>query len=207
MNWVDRNLLSNWVKAARFSPDQALRIRLSCRYSSLPRLGPAFTTVVSEARTSTTGVCGRRGGSRRCLAAPTPPVLPVRRRVVASVKSRCSQFRQVASALLDDGETREDRTVGVNMNLYAIVSSGIGTTEATSLSARLAAWHDTMVAHERRLRSESTSDGCDDACPHVEARTLWAEALETFGPRANDLVFLRSRAGHTRRRRWPEGVS
>ena len=62
------------------------------------------------------------------------------------------------------------------------------------MAARLAAWHDAMVAHERRLRSGRTSDVCDDECPHVEARHLWAEAVETFGPRANDLAFLRSRA-------------
>jgi hypothetical protein len=80
------------------------------------------------------------------------------------------------------------------MNPYAMLSSGIGTPEAASLSARLAAWHDAMVAHERRLRSGRTSDACDDECPHVEARTLWTEALETFGPRAAELVFLRSRA-------------
>lgn len=83
--------------------------------------------------------------------------------------------------------------MGVNVNLYAILSSGIGTTEATSLSVRLAAWHDAMVAHERRLRSDRTSDACDDECPHVEAQTLWAEALDTFGPRASELAFLRSR--------------
>ena len=81
------------------------------------------------------------------------------------------------------------------MNPYAMVSSGIETAEATSLSTRLAAWHDAMVAHERRLRSRSASDVCDDECPHVEARNLWTEALETFGGRANELAFLRSRAG------------
>ena len=80
------------------------------------------------------------------------------------------------------------------MNPYAMLSSGIGTTQATSLSTRLAAWHDAMVAHERRLRSGRTSDACDDECPHVEARILWAEALDTFGPRASELAFLRSRA-------------
>jgi hypothetical protein len=80
------------------------------------------------------------------------------------------------------------------MNLYAMLSSGIGATESTSLTTRLAAWHDAMVAHERRLRSGRTSDACDDECPHVEAQTLWAEALDTFGPRASELAFLRSRA-------------
>ena len=80
------------------------------------------------------------------------------------------------------------------MNPYLMLGSGIGTSEAASLSARLAAWHDAMVAHERRLRSGRTPDTCDDECPHVEARTLWAEALATFGPRAGELTFLRSRA-------------
>ena len=79
------------------------------------------------------------------------------------------------------------------MNLYAMLSSGSGTTESTSLTTRLAAWHDAMVAHERRLRSGRTGDRCDDECPHVEAQTLWAEALDTFGPRASELAFLRSR--------------
>jgi hypothetical protein len=83
---------------------------------------------------------------------------------------------------------------GCDMNLYAMLSSGIGTTAAASLSTRLAAWHDAMVTHERRLRSGRTSHACDDECPHVEARALWAEALEAFGPRAHELVFLRSRA-------------
>ena len=82
----------------------------------------------------------------------------------------------------------------MNMNPYAVLSSGIGTAHATSLSARLAAWHDAMVAHERRLRSGTASDACDEECPHVEARTLWAEALDTFGPGASELAFLRSRA-------------
>ena len=80
------------------------------------------------------------------------------------------------------------------MNPYGIVGSGIGTPEAASLRARLMAWHDAMVAHERRLRSGQTTDGCDDECPHVEARALWAEVSAVLGPRANDLTFLRSRA-------------
>jgi len=80
------------------------------------------------------------------------------------------------------------------MNPYAIVSSGIGSVEAASLRARLMAWHDAMVAHERRLRSDRTADACDDECPHVEARTLWAEVSAMLGPRASELAFLRSRA-------------
>ena len=80
------------------------------------------------------------------------------------------------------------------MNPYAIVGSGIGTPEAASLRARLMAWHDAMVAHERRLRSAQTTDVCDDECPHVDARTLWAETTALLGARANELTFLRSRA-------------
>ena len=61
------------------------------------------------------------------------------------------------------------------------------------LGARLAAWHDATVAHERRLRF-GTSDRCDEDCPHAEARSLWSEAVAVLGPRAHELTFLRSRA-------------
>lgn len=71
----------------------------------------------------------------------------------------------------------------------------MGTPEAMALGVRLSVWHDAMVAHERRLRSSSAKDRCHDECPHVEARALWAEALDVFGPRAHELTFLRSR-GH-----------
>ena len=80
------------------------------------------------------------------------------------------------------------------MNPYTILSSGPATREAAALSARLTAWHDAMVAHERRLRAGATSDACDEECPHAEARTLWGEAIEVFGARARELTFLRSRA-------------
>jgi hypothetical protein len=85
------------------------------------------------------------------------------------------------------------------MNPYTILSSGLGTHEAADLSARLSTWHDAMVAHERRLRAGTASDGCDDGCAHAEARSLWPEALATFGPRAQELTFLRSRPQGTRR--------
>lgn len=80
------------------------------------------------------------------------------------------------------------------MNPYTILSSSLDTHEARALRARLSAWHDAMVAHERRLRSRMTRDVCDDECPHAEARALWSEAVATFGARAQDLTFLRSRA-------------
>ena len=80
------------------------------------------------------------------------------------------------------------------MNPYGVVSSGIGTAEAESLRGRLMTWHDAMVAHERRLRSGQSTDACSDECPHVEARTLWAETAAMLGTRANSLTFLRSRA-------------
>jgi hypothetical protein len=86
-----------------------------------------------------------------------------------------------------------EREVG-DMNPYAMLASGSATSTSSALAARLAAWHDAMVAHERRLRTGRTRDVCDDECPHVEARTLWAEALAAFGQRARELSFLRSRA-------------
>jgi hypothetical protein len=86
------------------------------------------------------------------------------------------------------------------MNPYAMLGSGLGTNEAASLSARLSAWHDAMVAHERRLRTGRTNDRCDDECPHAVARALWSEAVATFGTRAYELTFQRSRANETTRR-------
>jgi hypothetical protein len=86
------------------------------------------------------------------------------------------------------------------MNPYLIVGSGLGIDLATSLIGRLSAWHDAMVAHERRLRTGRTSDVCDDECPHAEAPDLWSEAVATFGSRAHELTFLRSRATESARR-------
>ena len=83
------------------------------------------------------------------------------------------------------------------MNPYAIVGSAHGTAVAASLQARLTAWHDAMVAHERRLRFGHATEVCDEDCPHVEARTLWAEVSAMLGPRAGELTFLRSRALNT----------
>ena len=80
------------------------------------------------------------------------------------------------------------------MNPYSMLGSGNGTSAASSLSVRLAEWHDAMVTHERRLRAGPGEEACEEDCPHVDARALWPEALEAFGPRAHDLTFLRSRA-------------
>jgi hypothetical protein len=81
------------------------------------------------------------------------------------------------------------------MNPYAMVGSNLDTYEAASLRARLMAWHDAMVAHERRLKSNAAADICHEECPHVAAGMLWAEALTLLGSEANELTFLRSRAG------------
>ena len=80
------------------------------------------------------------------------------------------------------------------MNLYTLLGYGVGTSEAAALSERLATWHDAMVSHERRLRSGHSGDACDEDCPHGDARELWAKAVTTFGDRADELSFLRSRA-------------
>ena len=80
------------------------------------------------------------------------------------------------------------------MNPYAIASLGTDSADAASLRARLQAWHDAMVTHERRLRADPAADPCDDECPHVEASVLWREAAALLGSRATELTFLRSRA-------------
>lgn len=99
-----------------------------------------------------------------------------------------------------------EQGVGVYMNPYEMLGSGSGTPEAAAVRARLSAWHDAMVAHERRLRAANSSERCDDECPHAEARLLWREAVAAFGPVARDLVFLRSRAT-SRTRRPTSGAS
>jgi hypothetical protein len=83
------------------------------------------------------------------------------------------------------------------MNPYVRAGLAVGTNEAASLTARLSAWHDAAVTHERRLRIGHPGEGCDDECPHAEASLLWSEAMATFGERAADLTFLRSRACQT----------
>jgi hypothetical protein len=83
------------------------------------------------------------------------------------------------------------------MNPYVRAGLAVGTNEAASLTARLSAWHDAAVTHERRLRIGHQGEGCGDECPHAEAGVLWAEAMATLGEHAGDLTFLRSRARHT----------
>jgi hypothetical protein len=80
------------------------------------------------------------------------------------------------------------------MNPYVVVAAGTSMSMAKSLASRLAAWHDAMVNHERKLRTGWSDHLCDEQCPHVEARSLWGEALGVFGERAHQLTFLRSRA-------------
>jgi hypothetical protein len=86
------------------------------------------------------------------------------------------------------------------MNPYLILGWGLGTDEATALGARLSAWHDAMVAHERRINTGRTDAICHDECPHAEAAALWSEAVATFGTRARGLIFLHSRAAGPARR-------
>ena len=114
-----------------------------------------------------------------------------RRRSAESVRVRRSRRVDRWLAFVCIEEPTEEES---DMNPYAIVGSGIDSAEAASCRSRLMAWHDAMVAHERRLRSGRTTDTCDDECPHVEARALWAEVTALLGPRASELTFLRSRA-------------
>lgn len=77
------------------------------------------------------------------------------------------------------------------MNIYRMIGNTLGTPEAIELASRLSAWHDAMVAHERL---SSRREACDEECPHVDAASLWREAAQLFGERADELSFLRSRA-------------
>jgi len=86
------------------------------------------------------------------------------------------------------------------MNPYITLGSGTGTPAGQWLAARLTEWHDEMVAHERRLRARTAPARCDDDCPHEEARSLWSEALDVFGPRAYELEYLRDKARPAARR-------
>ena len=78
------------------------------------------------------------------------------------------------------------------MNLYRSIASRIGSPEARALAARVAAWHDAMVAHQRRLSSRASH--CHEECPHEDARLLWTEAVTIFGDSASACEFLRSHA-------------
>jgi hypothetical protein len=86
----------------------------------------------------------------------------------------------------------------IGRNPYMAIASRIGVADAMSLVQRLVDWHDAMVTHERRLGARRES-ACDADCPHVAARELWREAVNTFGPRAKELTFLHSRATMTRK--------
>jgi hypothetical protein len=76
------------------------------------------------------------------------------------------------------------------MNVYKSVGYAVGTPEALALAARLSAWHDAMVAHQRPADTDRITR-CDGDCPHAEARSLWHDAMEMFGDRADQLGFLR----------------
>src|SRR5687768_10664400 len=65
------------------------------------------------------------------------------------------------------------------MNVYKSLGYAVGTPEALALAARISAWHDAMVAHQRPADTARVTR-CDDDCPHVEARALWHEAVEVF---------------------------
>ena len=63
------------------------------------------------------------------------------------------------------------------MNPYLMLGSAVGTDEATSLSARLASWHDVMVAHARRLRIARTIT--------YATTTALTQRLEPSGPKSS----------------------
>ena len=76
------------------------------------------------------------------------------------------------------------------MNVYKSIGHAVGTPEALALAARLSAWHDAMVAHQRPADTARLTR-CDDDCPHAEAESLWLEAVDLFGGYAEQMGFLR----------------
>jgi hypothetical protein len=84
------------------------------------------------------------------------------------------------------------------MNVYKSIGFTVGTHEAHALAARLSAWHDAMVAHQRPADT-ARATRCDDDCPHAEAASLWREAVELFGHNAEQMVFLRRHGSPARR--------
>ena len=76
------------------------------------------------------------------------------------------------------------------MHVYQSIAVRVGTRAAFALAPRLAAWHDAMVMHQRRVATAGDS-ACEPDCPHNEARSLWLEAVEAYGDHAHHLGFLR----------------
>ena len=79
----------------------------------------------------------------------------------------------------------------MTMSMYRSIATAVGTREALDLAHRLAAWHDAMVIHRRRV-GEAPGAACDINCPHEQAELLWLEAVDVFGDRAHQCGFLRS---------------
>jgi hypothetical protein len=76
------------------------------------------------------------------------------------------------------------------MHVYQSIAVRVGTRAGFALAPRLAAWHDAMVMHQRRVATARES-ACAPDCAHDEARSLWLEALEAYGDDAHQLGFLR----------------
>ena len=83
------------------------------------------------------------------------------------------------------------------MHLYLHLGDQVGTLEARELAQQLAAWHDAMVKHVR-VAGPRRLPTCHDECPHREAGVLWAAAEQTFGERAQELIFLRTHGQRAR---------
>jgi hypothetical protein len=81
--------------------------------------------------------------------------------------------------------------MGVTMSLYRSIATAVGTREALDLAHRLAAWHDAMVLHRRRA-GDAAGPLCELDCPHERAESLWLEAVDVYGERADEFAFLRS---------------
>lgn len=82
------------------------------------------------------------------------------------------------------------------------MAHAVRTPDAIELAHRLVAWHDAMVIHRRRA-GHRRGPTCGHDCPHEQAVTLWHEAVDVFGERAQQFGFLRSHGGRSRRPMTP----
>jgi len=82
----------------------------------------------------------------------------------------------------------------MTMRVYQAVAAAVGTREALELARRLTLWHDAMVIHRRHTGDEA-SPSCEVDCPHEQAESLWLDAVDAYGERAQEFAFLRTFGG------------
>jgi hypothetical protein len=141
--------------------------------------------VVLKART--------RGGDRLACRVTVALALGTTVTVTADGKHACDAIDRAAAQMA----SVMARTAGGEdiVNMYRVAGDLIGTEEARDLALQLVGWHDNMVKHLRQVRLRGA--GCDEECPHEQARSLWRMAVAVFGAEAEKFTFLQTHGGMT----------